>query len=208
MRRIVSGSVVVLLAVFGVRTAAQAPAEAVDADAKPAVALLLSGSLGGGSHYAAGSMSFGIGATLLLRYRILLLGTTADADIYLRGYGTTHLGLLAGATRRLVPWIRLEALAEYGTHRIVGVGTEILETRPVSPDSIRMRYAGVRLGVLSAFPAAPPHLVAGFWLSYREDLSRKRMDVLVERLSGLRETHTYTVGGREFGFIARAGLEF
>ena len=208
MRRIPIGLAVALLAASGARAAAEAPSGIGDADAKPSVALLLGGTLGGGSHYAAGSMSFGIGATLVLRDRLLLLGATADTELYLRGYGTSHLGVLVGAARSLVPWVRLEALAEIGTHRIVGVGTDILETKPVSPNSVRLPYAGVRLGLLSAFPALPPHFVTGFWLSYREDLTRQPMDVIVERLSGLRETHTYTVGGRDFGLIGRVGIEF
>ncbi len=208
MRRIHIGLAVALLAASGAGSAAEAPSGIGDAEARPSAALLLGGALGGGSHYAAGSISFGIGATLMLRYRLLLLGGTADTELYLRGYGTSHMGVLVGAARSLVPWIRLEALAEIGTHRIDGVGGDILETKPVSPNSARLPYAGVRLGLLSAFPALPPHFVTGFWLSYREDLTRKRMDVVVERLSGLQETHRYTVGGRDLGLIIRAGIEF
>jgi hypothetical protein len=197
-----------LLVACGATPASAQDDEVALADRSPALALLLSMALGGGGHYAGATGYLGLGATLQLRTGGFVTGGTAEGGLYVRGYGSTYAGGFAGFIHDVRPTLRLEATAEVGRHTFTDVGDEFMVAHPVGRSSFHLTYLGLRAGALAGVPAVTPRLVFGLYLTYREDLERRRVQVEVVDLAGQHTVNTFTLGGTDFTVSGRIGMEF
>jgi hypothetical protein len=139
--------------------------------------------------------TFGVAA--IVKLSVVELGALWEQGIEIPLAKDNVWAALLGAGFDAPVWLRWEALAEVGGHRVSdigGAGSGVATWLP---------YAGLRPGLSARIPAGPVHLVAGAWAFWRWDL--KTVATSVGGVSV--PTGTYDVGGTSRGLEFRLGLE-
>jgi hypothetical protein len=135
----------------------------------------------------------------------VVAGVTAlDVETFL---GPSESASVAGVGATFRPGPRLSILAEYGSHTVAGLGAGFLVS-PISPSTVTLPCAGIRLGFDGRVggPESPLSLGVTFFLLH--DLRKQTQDVDVdEAFSGRRATR-YRVGGTFGGLLFQVGFGF
>lgn len=185
-------------------------------------ALSLDGWIGGGvqDREPSATGTIGIGAVFLVRPSWLTVGAGAEFGGEVFGSTQEKVGALGGTTLEAAPWLRIDALAEFGAHfEQPTTGLDIIGTSEIvgGDRSVTVPYAGVRLSpAFLVGRGEGPRFLLGAWLNARADLSQATARYTVESCSDgffgsyscSQSDESLDVGGRELSLGVRIGSEF
>lgn len=153
-----------------------------------------------------------VGASFLYRPSLLALGVSGEMGGVIFGPDQQFVGALGGVSADVTPWLRVDALAEFGAHfEQPGQGLELFGTRRVTHGEMNevVPYAGLR--VMPTFLIGRENsFIIGPWAQFRQDLMRAQLDYAVEGCSSFFSESvtcsTYDETSRVGGSLLAAGI--
>jgi hypothetical protein len=145
-----------------------------------------------------------LGVSALFRIRWFEFGLLYEGSVLREKTDSAILTPIFGVRTNLSEYVRLDLLAELGSHQITNVGISDGVTE-AEAKTVWLPYAGLRPTLSFTTPVGPVRAVFSAAPFLRWDLVGTTVSVEVGRVSG--DVDTYKVGGLTYGLSVGVGVE-
>lgn len=145
-----------------------------------------------------------LGVSALFRIRWFEFGLLYEGSVLREKTDSAVLTPIFGVRTNLSEYVRLDLLAELGSHQITNVGISD-GVAAADAKTVWLPYAGLRPTLSFTTPIGPIRAVFSAAPFLRWDLVGTTVSVEVGRVSG--DVDTYKVGGITYGLSVGAGVE-
>jgi hypothetical protein len=145
-----------------------------------------------------------LGISALVRIRWFELGLLYEGSVLREKTDSAVLTPIFGVRTNLSDYVRLDLLAELGSHQITNVGISD-GVSAADAKTVWLPYAGLRPTLSFTTPIGPIRAVFSAAPFLRWDLVGTTVNVEVGRVSS--DVDTYKVGGLTYGLSVGAGVE-